>query len=86
VASLGYFAESYGTILSPDASDVLGIVVVVLAVPGELAFALWLAIKGVDEEKWNERALRAKRPVDWGLQRDGREGVPLPRGAGATSG
>jgi hypothetical protein len=86
LASLGYFAESYGTILSPGASDALGIVVVVLAVPGELAFALWLAIKGVDEEKWNERALRAERPVDWGRRLDGREDVPLPRGTAATTG
>jgi hypothetical protein len=86
LASLGYFAESYGTILSPGASDVLGIVVVVLAVPGELAFALWLVIKGVDEEKWNRRALQAERPVEWGRQRDGRDDVPLPRGTAATPG
>jgi Domain of unknown function (DUF4386) len=56
LASIGYFVESYGTMLSPGASDTLGIVVIVLAVPGELAFAFWLLIKGVDEERWNERA------------------------------
>jgi hypothetical protein len=57
LASFGYFAEGYGTLLFPDSSDVLEIVVVALAVPGELAFALWLVIKGVHEEKWNQRAL-----------------------------
>jgi hypothetical protein len=28
----------------------------VLAVPGELAFTLWLLIKGVDVEAWHRRA------------------------------
>ena len=85
LASIGYFAESYGTILSPGASDVLGIVVVALAVPGELAFALWLLIKGVNEEKWNERALEAERPSSLVRGSDGREGTPRPRAASASA-
>jgi hypothetical protein len=85
VASLGYFAESYGTILSPGASDLLGIVVVALAVPGELAFALWLLIKGVNEEKWNQRALDAERPAAMEYRLDGRKDAPLRPGAAATT-
>jgi hypothetical protein len=73
LASVGYFAESYGTILSPGASGTLELVVLVLAVPGELAFALWLLVKGVDEAKWSERALEAERP-------------PAPAAAPAASG
>ena len=83
LASVAYFAESYGTLLSPDSSDVLEIVVVALAVPGELAFALWLVIKGVDEEKWNERALEAARPSLWEQRPDGRDGAALPQVAWA---
>ncbi|MEA1902875.1 MAG: DUF4386 domain-containing protein [Actinomycetota bacterium] len=59
LAGIGYFAQSYGVIVAPGLTDVLSTVVLVLAVPGELVFALWLLIKGVDEEKWHERALEA---------------------------
>lgn len=52
IASIGYFAEGFGNILSSGAADPLAILVVVLAVPGEIAFTLWLLIKGVDEDAW----------------------------------
>jgi hypothetical protein len=81
LASVGYFAESYGTILSPGASDVLGILVVVLAVPGELAFAFWLLVKGVDDERWNERALEAERPSASARGSDGRAAAARPPAA-----
>ncbi len=61
LAGVGYFAQSYGTIVAPGLTDVLSSVVLVLAVPGELVFALWLLIKGVDEDKWKARALQAER-------------------------
>lgn len=56
LAGVGYFAQSFGTIVAPGAADVLETVVLVLAIPGELVFALWLVIKGVDEDKWHRRA------------------------------
>jgi hypothetical protein len=59
LAGIGYFAQSYGTIVAPGLTDVLSTVVLVLAVPGELVFALWLLIKGVDEDKWRAAALQA---------------------------
>lgn len=59
LAGVGYFAQSYGTIVAPDLADMLSTVVLVLAVPGELVFALWLLIKGVDRDAWRERARRA---------------------------
>jgi hypothetical protein len=34
-------------------------IVVVVTVPGELAFTLWLLIKGVNVERWEERALES---------------------------
>lgn len=61
LAGAGYLAQSYGTFVAPGLTDVLETVVLVLAIPGELVFALWLLIKGVDEEKWQLSALAADR-------------------------
>jgi hypothetical protein len=60
LAGIGYFAQSFGTIVAPNLSEVLSTVVLVLAIPVELVFALWLLIKGVDEQKWQARALEAE--------------------------
>jgi hypothetical protein len=58
IGSLGYLAQSYGHILWPQYDDILSTVVLV-AVPAELAFTVWLLWKGVDVEKWEERALES---------------------------
>jgi hypothetical protein len=58
IASLGYLAQSYGHILWPQYDDILATVVLV-AVPAELAFTVWLLWKGVDVERWEERALES---------------------------
>lgn len=60
LAGIGYFAQSYGTFVAPGLTGVLETVVLVLAIPGELVFALWLLIKGVDEEKWQAAAVEAE--------------------------
>jgi len=56
LAGAGYLAQSCGTIMWPSAKEALDVVVVAMAVPGELAFALWLLIKGVDVTAWRERS------------------------------
>lgn len=56
LASLGYLAEGFGTILSPGSADVLATIVIVVALPGELALTFWLLAKGVDERAWRARA------------------------------
>lgn len=61
LAGFGYFVQSFGVMLDPSLADVLETVVIVLAVPGELVFAMWLLIKGVDENKWHERTLEVKQ-------------------------
>ncbi len=61
LAGIGYLAQSFGTIVAPGLTDVLATVVLVLAIPGELVFALWLLIKGIDEDKWRAQALEADR-------------------------
>jgi hypothetical protein len=63
LAGIGYFAQSFGVMVAPDLSDVLSTVVLMLATPGELVFALWLLIKGVDENKWQARALEANETL-----------------------
>jgi hypothetical protein len=57
LASIGYLAQSYGHILAPQYDDLLSTVVLVVTIPGELAFTLWLLIKGINVERWKERAL-----------------------------
>ena len=47
LAGLGYLLQSYGAFLVPQYKELLDTIVMVLAVPGELAFTLWLLIKGV---------------------------------------
>jgi hypothetical protein len=47
IAGAGYLLQSGGTILMPSASGTLGGLVVALAVPGELAFTLWLLARGI---------------------------------------
>jgi len=56
IASLGYLAQSYGHILAPQYDDLLSTIVLVVAIPGELVFTLWLLIKGVNVGRWEERA------------------------------
>ena len=63
LAGIGYFAQSFGVMVAPDLSDTLETVVLVLATPGELVFALWLLIKGVDENKWHTRAQEANEAL-----------------------
>jgi hypothetical protein len=56
IGSVGYLAQSFGHLLAPQYDDILSTVVVVLSIPGELAFTLWLLIKGINVEQWKERA------------------------------
>ena len=56
VGGIGYLLQSYGHLLAPQFDDILETVVIVLSVPGELAFAVWLLWKSVDVEQWEERA------------------------------
>ncbi|WP_432477040.1 DUF4386 domain-containing protein [Nocardioides sp. GXQ0305] len=60
LAGIGYFVQSFGTFLAPGLTDTWALVVLVLAIPGELVFALWLLIKGVDADAWSTAASRAE--------------------------
>lgn len=62
VGGIGYLLQSYGHILVPQYDETLSTVVIVLSIPGELAFTIWLLWKGVDAERWQERALEVVAP------------------------
>ena len=54
VASLGYLSQSYVHLIAPEYDSIFSTIVVILSIPGELAFTLWLLIKGLNEERWQE--------------------------------
>jgi hypothetical protein len=56
IAGTGYLAQSCGTIVWPSTKETLDVLVVAMAVPGELAFTFWLLVKGVDVAEWQARA------------------------------
>src|SRR5215213_11929483 len=60
VGSLGYLTDSFGNFLYPNYDEVFGWVVGVTAVIGELPFFLWLLIKGVNVQRYNERAQKPR--------------------------
>lgn len=47
LAGIGYLAQSYGHIVNPDFDAFFETLVVVLSVPGELAFAAYLLFRGI---------------------------------------
>lgn len=57
-AGFGYLIDSYGNLLFP-AYEQIYTVVVWATVPAEMAFALWLLIKGVNVAQWEKQALEA---------------------------
>jgi uncharacterized protein DUF4386 len=57
VSALGYLADSFTKFLVPQPADALAMIVVVTALIGELPLTLWLLIKGVNVERWRQRAM-----------------------------
>jgi hypothetical protein len=55
IAGLSYLINSFAQILSPAFAAALFPAIVVPAFIGELATCLWLLVKGLNVEKWNER-------------------------------
>jgi Domain of unknown function (DUF4386) len=54
IAGVCYVVNSFALLLSPPLSSVLFPAIVLPAFVAELSFALWLLVKGVDTEKWEE--------------------------------
>jgi len=58
IGAVGYLAQSYGHLLAPQYDEILATVVIVLSIPGELAFTIWLLWKGVNDEQWEQPPLQ----------------------------
>lgn len=56
VSGIGYLANSFAVFVVPGLTDVTATAVIVAALIGELPLTLWLLIKGVDADRWQERA------------------------------
>ena len=63
VSALGYLADSFTGFLVPQYTDTLAVLVVVTALIGELPLTLWLLIKGVNVERWHQRAQASMTPI-----------------------
>lgn len=63
IGAVGYLVQSYGHILAPQYDELLATVVIVLSIPGELAFTLWLLWKGVNFERAEPSVRPAKAPA-----------------------
>jgi hypothetical protein len=63
IGAVGYLAQSYGHILTPQYDELLANVVIALSIPGELAFTVWLLWKGVNVERAESPVLPAKVPA-----------------------
>jgi len=56
---IGYLLQSFGAFVVPQFDALLANVVLILAIPSELAFTLYLLIKGVNKNKWEEHSQAA---------------------------
>jgi ABC-type microcin C transport system permease subunit YejB len=61
IAGACYLANSAAVILSPLLASMLFAPVLVPAFIGELSFAAWLTVKGVNVAKWKEMAARSRK-------------------------
>ena len=54
-AGVGYLVDSFALLLSPAYETTPGIIAATIAI-AEIAFPLWLLIKGVNKEGWEKRS------------------------------
>ena len=56
IAGVAWLTDSFGSLIAPDAMRPLGPVFMAVGGIGELAFALWITVFGVDRAKWRASA------------------------------
>lgn len=61
LAGVGYLIQSFGMFVWPDLAGLYETIVMITAIPGELAFSLYLLIKGLNVEKWGKPGLESAR-------------------------
>ncbi|HKW63170.1 MAG TPA: DUF4386 domain-containing protein [Candidatus Acidoferrum sp.] len=62
IAGLCYLTDSFALILAPAFANRLFPAILLPAFVGEASFCLWLLLKGVDVQRWKERASVPVRP------------------------
>ena len=55
VAGLCYLINSFAMIIQPGFADLLFPFILLPSFIGELSFCIWLIVKGVNMNKWNEK-------------------------------
>ena len=55
IATFGYLIETFGNFLFPRYQEIYAWIVAVPAAIGEISFCLWLLIRGVNVQKWENR-------------------------------
>lgn len=60
-AGLAYLVNSFALLLAPDLAQQLFPWILLPSLVAELALSLWLLVRGVDAEAWQQRLLRFKR-------------------------
>ena len=63
IAGVTYLTLSTARLLFPPLASMLFPSILVPALIGELSFALWLTVKGVNVARWQEIAGRSTRPA-----------------------
>ena len=67
LAGASYLMNSFARILSPQLASMLFPAILLPAFVGELSFAVWLTVKGVDVPRWREKtgdgAFSYRRPI-----------------------
>ena len=61
VAGVCYLLNSFALVLSPALSNRLFPLILMPSLLAELSFAIWLTVKGVRADAWNQSAVRAER-------------------------
>jgi len=59
IAGLSYLTNSFALLLAPSLASAMFPAVLLPALVGELALAVWLIVKGVNLERWKRRKLEA---------------------------
>ena len=62
IAGLCYLISCFADLLAPSLADLITPAILLPPLLGELSYCLWLLIKGVDVEQWNERVRAAVEP------------------------
>ncbi len=57
-AGFGYLFDSFTLLLSPSYTTTPGIIAMVIAI-SEIAFPLWLLVKGVNKDGWEKRSIES---------------------------